>query len=32
MGHCSKDGQDGYLPIAASRQVLKMVVDKLWNH
>ena len=31
MGHCSKDGQGGYLPLAASRKVLRMVADKLWN-
>ncbi len=31
MGHCSKDGQDGYRPIQASKEVMEMVAAKLWN-
>ncbi len=31
MGHCSKDGQDGYLPIGALEEVIKIVAPKLWN-
>lgn len=31
MGHCSEDGQNGYLPIAASKEVMEVVAAKLWN-
>lgn len=31
MGHCSEDGQNGYLPIAASKEVMEDVAAKLWN-
>ncbi len=31
MGHCSEDGEGGYLPIGASDEAIKMVGAKLWN-
>jgi len=31
MGHCSEDGQDGYLPIVASKEVMKKVSEKIWD-
>ena len=31
MGHCSEDGQNGYLPIAASKEVMEIVAATLWN-
>ena len=31
MGHCSEDGQDGYLPIVASKGVMKIVSEKIWD-
>ena len=31
MGHCSDNGQKGYLPIAASKEVMIMVAEKIWK-
>jgi hypothetical protein len=31
MGHCSEDGQSGYLPLAASKEVMEIAAAKLWN-
>lgn len=31
MGHCSEDGAKGYLPIAASREVMVKVAQKIWD-
>ena len=31
MGHCSENGQNGYLPIAASKEVMMEVAQKIWS-
>lgn len=31
MGHCSENGQNGYLPIVASKEVIAIEAEKLWN-
>ena len=31
MGHCSDDGQSGYVPIVASKEVMAVASDKIWG-
>ncbi|KAL9189634.1 hypothetical protein ACHAXT_009309 [Thalassiosira profunda] len=31
MGHCKDDGQAGYLPIVASKEIMRQVAEKVWN-
>ena len=31
MKHCKEDGQSGYIPIAASKEVMAQVAEKVWN-
>eukprot|EP00581_Thalassiosira_minuscula_P016510 CAMPEP_0183719362 /NCGR_PEP_ID=MMETSP0737-20130205/12339_1 /TAXON_ID=385413 /ORGANISM="Thalassiosira miniscula, Strain CCMP1093" /LENGTH=499 /DNA_ID=CAMNT_0025949079 /DNA_START=65 /DNA_END=1564 /DNA_ORIENTATION=+ len=31
MGHCSEDGQKGYLPIVADKEVMAKVAQKIWS-
>lgn len=30
-GHCSDDGQDGYIPISSSKEVMAEAARKIWN-
>jgi len=32
MGHCSQNGQDGYLPLVASKEVMSKVAQAIWSH
>ena len=31
MGHCNDDGQDGYIPISASKDAMATAAEQIWS-